>query len=113
MTEEKQEGNWAYDKQEGTWTFYYETGEVSAKVDFHNDQQGHTVFFYRNGNIRQDGQIENGLAQGLVKHYYEDGQLKEESQWMKNKRHGTTIYFDSLTHKGDTILYDNGTLIKK
>ena len=87
--------------------------EVSAKVDFHNDQQGHSVFFYRNGNIKQDANIENGQAHGLAKHYFENGQIKEESNWKKNKRHGTTIYFDSLSHKGDTLYFDNGKLVEK
>ncbi len=54
------------------------TASAIAQESISDNQDGHTVFYYPNGNISSEGHLVEGKPDGYWKSYYEDGTLKAE-----------------------------------
>ncbi|MCS6824503.1 MAG: hypothetical protein NZ529_09420, partial [Cytophagaceae bacterium] len=67
--------------------------------------------FHPNGKVKYERTFKNNYEHGPAKHYYEDGTLKCEGQFVSGRMNGTWKYYNEkgkLTHKQT---YRNGELI--
>lgn len=71
-------GNYEYNSMYGEWKRYYETGELMEVVTFQDNEENGPFFeYHKNGNLQAEGFYRNGDKEhGLLKLYYEDGELK-------------------------------------
>ncbi|WP_276167949.1 toxin-antitoxin system YwqK family antitoxin [Zobellia alginiliquefaciens] len=58
--------------------------------------------YYENGQIKEEGQIVKNKKEGLWKEFYKDGTIKSTINYKEGKRHGDLL-----------VYYDNGNLAKK
>ena len=73
------------------------------------------TIYHRNGEIRETRPIENGMINGVVKRYSEDGKLVREISYVEGLKHGVKKqYYPDGTIKAE-IPYENGSIhgIKK
>lgn len=73
------------------------------------------TIYHRNGEIRETRPIENGMINGVVKCYSEDGKLVREISYVEGLKHGVKKqYYPDGTIKAE-IPYENGSIhgIKK
>ena len=73
------------------------------------------TIYHRNGQIRETRPIENGMINGVVKRYSEDGKLVREISYVEGLKHGVKKqYYPDGTIKAE-IPYENGSIhgIKK
>jgi len=47
--------------------------------------------WYRNGQIREEGEYKNGLSNGLFIEYYEDGKIRAIGHYLNGKKEGEHI----------------------
>ena len=51
-----EEGYYKDDKKSGKWTFYYNNDKVKQILTYTNNRpEGYSVFYYKNGNKREEG----------------------------------------------------------
>ena len=62
---------------------------------------GKGIIYYKNGNIKYDGEFVNGKFEGNGKYIYENGEYYI-GQWLNGNRHGKGIYY----YKNGNIKYD-------
>lgn len=57
---------------------YYDSGKVSLKtfIDKEGKLNGKTTVYYENGNIKAEGEYDNGEKNGMWRYYYENRKLK-------------------------------------
>lgn len=90
-----EEGNYINDLQDGNWKYYHENGKLKANGKFikgdggnkgptgipKNGRDGNWLFYYDNGKSQSDYHYINGKGVGIVKEYFQNGQLKEEGKF--------------------------------
>ncbi|MDY2881440.1 MAG: AAA family ATPase [Romboutsia timonensis] len=62
--------------------------------------------YYENGNLKFEGIVKNGKANGYGKSYYETGELKYEGEWANGEYHGKGAEYSldgSLIYEGEWI----------
>jgi uncharacterized protein len=60
--------------------FYYETGELQFQGNYDRNEirQGSWREYFKNGQIKAEGSLLDGMEIGLWKFYYENGQIERE-----------------------------------
>ncbi len=106
------EGNYKDNTQNGFWTYYNKGGKIMAKGEYVNGNEtdlGNSgipkngrinlwSFYFENGNLKEESNYKEGKLNGPRKLYYENGNLKEESNYSDNKLQGLAIgYFNNGT----------------
>ncbi|RKH64631.1 hypothetical protein D7X96_25370 [Corallococcus interemptor] len=72
--------------QTGTWYFYDEAGNQYGKTEFReSNYHGTRVLYFANGNPHFIEQYQNGLKDGVVQEFSEDGKIVRESRFEKGK----------------------------
>ncbi len=67
--------------------------------------------YFQNGCRYLEIQFTHGLKNGLERHYIDGKTIVEESQWLKNKKHGPTIvYYDGMSRT--EWFYNNDSVSK-
>ena len=69
------------------------------------DPNGYNTFFYPNGTISSEGNMQNGLPDGYWKTYYENGQLKSEGNRVELKLDGPWIFYNEKGFKKSMLTY--------
>ncbi|AHM57709.1 protein CbxX, chromosomal (plasmid) [Peptoclostridium acidaminophilum DSM 3953] len=62
--------------------------------------------YYKNGNLKFEGIVKNGEANGYGKAYYETGELKYEGEWANGTYHGKGIEYNlegNILYEGEWI----------
>lgn len=101
------------DNREGTFTWYFPNGRKQQECEYKNNIL-HGVFqeWYENGQPKLRQSRYEGLFDGPVKTWKQDGTIELEAQYSKGEKHGYFItYFDN----GQMIrkdLYEHGILIE-
>jgi antitoxin component YwqK of YwqJK toxin-antitoxin module/Tfp pilus assembly protein PilF len=96
----------------GKWSYYEADGSLSSEETY--DQQGNligeSVNYYSSGATYSTVPYENGVATGLVKVYYECGELQETYYAANNQINGEGRIYD--TEGNNTAIYQmvNGSL---
>lgn len=89
--------------------FYASNDQLEMEGTFIGDgsrrkKVGKFVFFYENGQVKQEGEYKNGRKSGLWKEYYDNGQLSDEEFHLEEK----TLFYQHWDPSG-TPLLTNGT----
>ena len=85
-----------YDKLEKDWKTLLLDGKPYS---------GNVKKLFENGQIAIEGEVVNGLREGLWKWYYPNGKLKRTSIYKKGKKNGKTIYFYTNGNKKSEIYF--------
>ena len=68
-------------KRQGVWLFYYATGTIQSRCDYHlGKREGRSVVYYPNGRSRYEGTYRQDTAVGAWSFYHEDGALMKTVQ---------------------------------
>ena len=84
------------------------------------------VEYYKNGNVKRSIEYKNGILDGVVENFREDGKLIHMETWKEKSLHGffktydekndsiSTGFFNNLHESGEWKTYDkNGVLVSK
>jgi antitoxin component YwqK of YwqJK toxin-antitoxin module len=96
------EGEFIDNKYNGEWTFYHYYGKVHAKGTFKNQdsivigssgvptkgREGLWRFWHENGQLKQEGNYINNKLEGLFRRWHENGQLQQEVNHINDKIEG-------------------------
>lgn len=101
------------DNREGQFTWYFPNGQKQQECEYKNNIL-HGLFqeWYENGQPKSRQSLYEGLLDGPIKTWKQDGTIQLEAQYSKDKKHG---YFITYYDNGQMIrkdLYENGILIE-
>lgn len=70
----------------GLWTFYDEQGRKTGTATFkHSNFHGDVVALHENGKVKKVEQYVDGLREGSVKEFAEDGKLVKQTEYRNNR----------------------------
>ena len=88
---------------------YYNNGKIESIVHLRDKvRDGDAIFYWENGNPKEELTYVNGRVEGLVRRYNQDGVLQEMFSIENGKREGPTSLFDSTGKYIDDIYYEEG-----
>ena len=91
---------------------YYNNGKIESIVHLRDKvRDGDAIFYWENGNPKEELTYVNGRVEGLVRRYNQDGVLQEMFSIENGKREGPTSLFDSTGKYIDDIYYEEGILV--
>jgi len=91
---------------------YYNNGKIESIVHLRDKvRDGDAIFYWENGNPKEELTYVNGRVEGLVRRYNRDGVLQEMFSIENGKREGPTSLFDSTGKYIDDIYYEEGILV--
>jgi len=90
----KAEGNYKDDIKVGKWTYYFANGktEQTGKYDEKGKLTGKWVWYYPSGEILREENYLNGLADGTMTEFTEDGGIIAEGEFIEGEEEGQWIY---------------------
>ncbi len=90
----KAEGAYKDDEKAGKWTYYFADGKIeqTGKYDAKGKLTGKWVWYYPSGNILRQENFLNGLADGLMSEFTEDGNLIAEGEYIEGQEEGDWFY---------------------
>jgi TonB family protein len=91
---------------------YHNNGKVESIVHLRDQvRDGDAIFYWENGNPKEQLTYANGRVEGLVRRYNQDGVLQEMFSIENGKREGPTSLFDSTGKYVNDIYYEEGILV--
>ena len=93
-----------------TQSLFYENGVLQSKgiiadSSHRKDNLGYWKYYYPNGNLKREGEFEDGNSKGLWKEYRENGKLKSVGEYKTSwKKIGVWNYYDE---EGNLIKQEN------
>ncbi|MCA1762697.1 MAG: hypothetical protein LC664_06870, partial [Flavobacteriales bacterium] len=78
----EEKGFWKGNKNTGEFKRYHENGKIARDFNFNSSgkRNGAQKYYYPNGRLQMQVEIENGVAHGMMKSYYPDGSKKLEQR---------------------------------
>jgi antitoxin component YwqK of YwqJK toxin-antitoxin module len=71
------------------------------------------TYFFKNGNIKAEGILENSQMEGEWRFYRETGQLWQVGNFINNMKHGTWIRYDKDGKLEYSETFNNNKIVKK
>jgi TonB family protein len=91
---------------------YQSNGKIESIVHLRDKvRDGDAIFYWENGNPKEELTYVNGRVEGLVRRYNQDGVLREMFTIENGKREGPTSLFDSTGKYIEDINYEEGILV--
>ena len=85
-------GNWIYN---GISKSYYKNGQLKSEGNFKNNKQdGQWRSYYDNGRLKSKVYYKDGKEDGLYEEYYENGQLKYKRNYKDGELDGLDESYD-------------------
>lgn len=112
-----EEGTFTNGKFTGEWIFRYLSGIILAKGKYYNGdgseigdsgvpkngREGLWLFYYDNGKLKEESNYVHGKLEGTLKVYYDNGNLSEESHYVNGESEGTfKLYYNNGKLKQDS-----------
>ncbi len=96
--------------REGKWTYYFSDGtKIFSEENYINGKlNGILKNYYANGNLTEETFYKNGQKNGLSKIYTEKGILIEEVLYENGKLNGAAKYFDLKGNLKEKGMYKDG-----
>ena len=94
------------DKEEGHWIFYHKNGLKWTEGNYrHGERVGQWKTWYDDGRLSQEGYMDNGP----FKSWYKSGQVESEGSFKNGKRNGAWTFYHSngKLYKQCTYLNDS------
>ena len=92
------------------WNYwYYRNGQISDQIYHLNGKtNGELKIWFENGQIREISNWKKGIQEGMYEVYYENGQLEEKVNWINGKRNGKLERWYKNGQKEQEIFFKNG-----
>lgn len=68
------------------------------------------VFYYPSMKLKRQGQLKNGLQNGIWKSWYQNSKLRASTSWKNGKLHGTCTYYSDNGDIQKVLNYKHGVL---
>tara|TARA_B100000029_G_C17432235_1_gene908292 strand:- start:620 stop:916 length:297 start_codon:yes stop_codon:yes gene_type:complete len=89
-------------KRDSKSLFSYRSNNLSAKrFELGDNRYSKISVYYKNGVIKEEKNYKNGMLNGNLKHFWENGSIHTAGQYKNNKRIGIWSTYD---RKGKLIL---------
>jgi antitoxin component YwqK of YwqJK toxin-antitoxin module len=96
------------------WVFYNEDGIKTSEIAYKKGEKQGLTKSFSEGILVKTEPFENDKINGLVKHYYPNGNRKKEIPYEKGKAIGTGFIYALSDKRITTILtYKNGQLVRQ
>lgn len=100
----KSKGQYSNNSPIGKWFYFFENGKMKMESEILEDGSTHMKYYFENGNISQEGILNEARKNGLWHFYYESGQLKSKGYYTKDRREGNwNIYYEDNSLKAQAI----------
>lgn len=96
----EEEGTWLINKNTGDFIRYFDSGLIAQKFKFNHSgkRQGIQEYYYQDGKLQMQVEVENGVAHGIYKTYYPDGSPREEKRMTNGKvEEGSYVKYKART----------------
>jgi len=81
--------------QNGKTIFFYKNGAIKEEWDYKNGKpHGNMKSFYKNSGIKEERYYVEGLLNGIFNLYYKYGGIKEEWNFLDGKPHGKISFYN-------------------
>lgn len=88
---------------------YFPNGKIESIIHTYNGvREGTAFFYYDNGNLKEERDYSKDKVEGIVKIYYPNGNLKELFNIVNGKREGPASYFDSTGKHIEDVFFAEG-----
>lgn len=89
---------------------YWPNGNLKSEIRYDQDgkQHGLAKFFYENGAVKEESNWEHDLQQGSSRLLYENGAVMEETNWKEGKLDGPASFFYENSKIKATRTYKDG-----
>lgn len=95
--------------QQDSIVTYYPDGKIESIIHTYNGvREGTAIFFYENGNLKEERNYSKDKVEGIVKLYYPNGKMKEMFNIENGRREGPASYFDSSGVHIEDVFYSEG-----
>lgn len=99
-------------KKEGLSLEFGASSQVKVQSYYHNDMR-HGEYREFNGSlVKEERYYEYDKLEGIVKIFYDDGKLMEESSYQAGQRNGNATWYDRNGNPTIKYIYKDGVLIK-
>ncbi len=90
----KSEGNYADGKPVGDWKYFHLNGKTEqiGKFNKQGKPEGKWKWFYEDGKLLREENYRNGLRDGLLSEYDEEGTLIQEGEFVNGEEDGPWFY---------------------
>ncbi|NNJ54819.1 MAG: hypothetical protein HKP14_01730 [Bacteroidia bacterium] len=92
----------------GTYTEYAEGIKISELNIEEGVLSGSVLYFHLNGNLKEQGQYNNGLKTGDWKQYNSVGSITSTATFVDDKKDGQWMVWDDAGNKRFEMYYSNG-----
>jgi len=97
--------------QADTVKTYYLNNKIESVIPMLDSlKHGLSMYYFENGNLKEERPYINGKVEGVVKQYYENGKLKELFSIYRGKREGITTYYDENSGMIENVKFINGKI---
>ena len=103
-------GQYKNNKHVGEWLVYYDDGNIYSKRKQNGDKWDFETF-HENGKLKEKGvaiDFKLTLYDGKHTEYYENGKIKQESNFLKGARHGGYVLYRENGTKQEEGTYNMG-----
>lgn len=98
----------------GKWTWYYKNGNIKEEGFYHNvKRQRLWRSWYENGSLKQACSWHEGVREGHCVHYHSSGQIASRGYMRNGKKTGQWEYFYSGGAKKKIVCFYNGIQVGK
>lgn len=95
--------------QQDSIVTYFPDGKIESIIHTYNVlREGTAFFYYNNGNLKEERNYSKDRVEGIVKTYYPNGKLKEMFNIENGRREGPASYFDSTGNHLKDIFFSEG-----
>lgn len=92
---------------------YYYSGQLFKEhTNVDNETQGHSFIYYPNGVVKEDITYNYGLLHGIRKKFYQNGKIKEETNFLNDKKSGEANYYNEESKLVKKEYFFNGMIYK-
>lgn len=95
--------------QQDSIVTYFSDGKIESVIHLNNGvREGTALFYYENGNLKEERNYLKDKVEGVVKLYYPNGNLKEMFNIENGRREGPASYFDSNGVHIEDVFFADG-----
>lgn len=95
--------------QQDSLVNYFPDGKIESIIHTYNGvREGAALFYYPNGNPKEERTYSKDKVEGIVKIYYPNGNLKEMFNIENGRREGPASYFDTSGTHIEDVFFSEG-----
>ncbi len=101
-------------QQKATKEEFYDSGKLKLTLKYSDKNLTmllEETAYYESGQKKYQGKYKNNLREGLWQHWYENGNLWSECEYLKGEKNGRNTLFYSNGKKKIETYYEHGKLV--